>query len=49
VTAGRSCIFTAEDAEDAKNCFGSHPVGLFRHDIQTPRCFEKKPETTETA
>jgi hypothetical protein len=29
--------------------FGTHPDGLRPHDIQTPRCFEKKPETTETA
>ena len=30
--------FTAEDAEDAKNCFSNHPDGLLRHAIQNPTC-----------
>ena len=28
-------IFTAEDAEDAKDCFDNVLDGLLRHDIQT--------------
>ena len=32
----RAAIFTAEDAKDAKDCFGNHPDEPLRHAIQKP-------------